>query len=258
MTGKDIRNGMILKTSVAGLACCLGVFLFSPAGRADTVRLKNGNAVSGIILNDDEQGVTLEINIGTVKFRRTEIDRVDKNLSPRGVSDLRQQWNAARQREQAARQKTEEERRQLEEGRPKTRQVSVDKETGHVFVTALINGKIPARLLVDTGATLTVLSPKIGAQIRGAKGGAASGDKSAPQRNVELTLADGRKVQSDYILLNSLSIDDSSASNVDAAIISDANAFSENDGVLGMSFMSRFNVGINQKEGKLTLEKLKP
>lgn len=248
----------MLKMPVAGMISVLAVFLFSPVARADTVHLKNGNAVNGIVLNDDDQGVTLEINIGTVKFRRAEIERVEKSLSSRGASDLRQQWDSARQREQAARLKAEEERRQMEEGKPKTRQVSVDKETGHVFVTALINGNIPARLLVDTGATLTVLSPKIGAQIKGAKGGAASGDKPSPQRNVELTLADGRKVQSDYILLNSLSIDDSSASNVDAAIISDANAFADNDGVLGMSFMSRFNVGINQKEGKLTLEKLKP
>lgn len=245
----------MLKWSVAGLLFILGVFLFSPAGRADTVYLKNGNAVSGIIKNDDEQGVTLEINIGTVKFRQSEIARVQKTISPEGASDLRRQWDAARQREQAARQKADEERRRVEEGKPKTGNVSVNKETGHVFVTALINGKITARLLVDTGATLTVLSPKIGEQLKGSRG---VDKKSSAQKNVELTLADGRKVQSDYVLLNSLSVNDSTASNVDAAIINDANAFSENDGVLGMSFLSKFNVGINQKEGKLTLEKLTP
>jgi len=248
-------SGM-LKSSVTGLMLLLGGVLFLPVVRADTVYLKNGNAVSGIIKNDDEQGVTLEINIGTVKFRQSEIERVQKTITPEAASDLRQQWDAARQREQAARQKADEERRRVEEGKPKTGNVSVNKETGHVFVTALINGKITARLLVDTGATLTVLSPKIGEQLKGASAGVDK--KSSSQRNVELTLADGRKVPSDYVLLNSLSVNDSAASNVDAAIINDANAFADNDGVLGMSFLSKFNVGINQKEGKLTLEKLKP
>ena len=228
-----------------------GALLFPAAVRADTVYLKNGNAISGIVKNDDDNGVTLEINIGTVKFGRKEIDRVEKTTSSSDANGLRQQWESARQLEEDA-------RRVAEETRPRTETVSVDKQTGHVVVAALINGKVSAKLIVDTGATMVVLSKKVGDQLGGASTGAPADGKPPAKRTVELTLGDGRKAQADYVLLKTVAIEDSSATNIDAAVLSDENATPGYDGVLGMSFLSRFNIGINQKEGKLTLEKLKP
>lgn len=228
---------------------------FAPAF-ADTLHLKNGNSISGIIKSEDENCVELEIDIGTVKFRRNELESVERTTQSSEAADIRRQWEEKRQKQQEEQQRiriqVENAPRQeapvVQEGK-----VRIDSENGHIIVKAILNGSVPVSLIVDTGATIVVLSDNAGKRL------AASGAlrKKNKVRQVDLTLADGRKVKAEFVLLDSVRIEDSVAENIEAAIMPDEAGKPGYDGVLGMSFLSRFNFGFKQKEGKLTLEKLK-
>jgi clan AA aspartic protease (TIGR02281 family) len=118
---------------------------------------------------------------------------------------------------------------------------------GHVVVSSLINGKARVRLIVDTGASTVMLTRKAAdlAGIRPAAGGA----------QVSVKVADGRVVQADAVVLDSLAIGGKIAQGVEAAILPD---FEEGiDGLLGMSFLKRFDVRVDSGAGKLILRDLK-
>lgn len=228
---------------------------FPLTAQADTLHLKNGNSLTGIIKSEDSERVELEIDIGTVKFRRNEIESIDHG-APSEIVDIRRQWQKNRQRhqeEQKIRLEIEQNNRRLEDLKPKSEKVAVDRETGHIIADATVNGSVGLKLIVDTGATMVVLSKKAGDRL------AAAGirQKKNKIKQVELTLGDGRKVMADFVVLDSVRIENSVTENVEAAILTDDGTTPGYDGVLGMSFLSRFNFGFNQREGKLTLEKLK-
>ena len=47
---------------------------------ADTLHLKNGNKVSGIITKENENSVEIKINIGaTVSFSKQDIERIERD-----------------------------------------------------------------------------------------------------------------------------------------------------------------------------------
>jgi predicted aspartyl protease len=74
---------------------------------------------------------------------------------------------------------------------------------------------------------------------------------------VELIMADGRKTEAKMVILESVSVQDSEIKNIEAAVLpeKDSAAVPE-DGLLGMSFLKKFNFKIDQKNDKLILEKL--
>jgi clan AA aspartic protease (TIGR02281 family) len=237
------------------LVLLCGLMLFPAVVKADTVVLKNGNSVKGIIKNEGSDAVELEIEIGTVKFSKKEIQAVEHSESVDNQA-LRARWEDNRQDEKEARDaqlKVEAERQRQDELKPKSERVAVDSVTGHMIAGAVINGKVKVNLIVDTGATMIVLSKRAGDML--VREGVAP--KTGKVKKVELTLGDGSKAKADLVLLDSVSVDKSSAEDVEAAILGDEGSTPGYDGVLGMSFLSRFNFSFNQKEGRLTLEKLK-
>ena len=125
--------------------------------------------------------------------------------------------------------------------------VESESKDRHLIVKALINGRVSVRLMVDTGATYTVLYGK-----------AASALKFDPKemgKTTELILGDGRTVQAQMVRLRSLAVGKSSVKDSGAAIMLSNN--NEIDGLLGMSFLSQFGVRIDSANGKLILESLK-
>jgi clan AA aspartic protease (TIGR02281 family) len=226
---------------------------------ADTLHLKNGNAISGIIKSEDRESVELEIDIGTVKFKKDELENIERSTTAHDAGILRQEWQ---EKKQAERKEREEQisiriqdgpRDDRAQSSVKEEKVRVDDETGHIITRVVINGLVPVNLIVDTGATLVVLSKKAGERL------AEAGVKPKPNKikQVDLTLGDGRKVKAEFVVLDTVRIEDSVAEKVEAAIMPEDQIKSGYDGVLGMSFLNRFNFGFKQKEGKLTLEKLK-
>ncbi len=231
------------------------VFLLPAAARADTIVLKNGNSLSGIIRSEDEEAVELEIGIGTVKFERREIRDIDRSTTPVEAQRMRKQWKEEQRQEEYTRIRLKEQERERKAAEPVIREekVKVDSDTGHIVTPVLINGKVKANLIVDTGASLVVLSKQLAQRL--ADSGVTL--RRPRTKQVDLTLGDGRKLKADLVILDSLRIEDSVAENIEAAIMPEEQSKMGYDGVLGMSFLSKFNFGFKQKEGKLTLEKLK-
>lgn len=112
----------------------------------------------------------------------------------------------------------------------------------HFLVDARLGNAQPVRLLIDTGASLTMLTPDI-LERRGI-GAHATG------RTGTFNTANG-KVRAPIYRLDALTVGDWQVSNLDVAVLelSDAGI----DGLLGMNFLRRFQFFIDQNEASLRL-----
>jgi clan AA aspartic protease (TIGR02281 family) len=219
----------------------LGVMGFVGLAHADMVYLKNGRAIEGVIKNEDSQGIELEISIGTVKFQKSEIARIEKSESQDAA--LRAQWEKDKQVSEERRKKIIEE----EEKKPKS--VEFDKDKQSIIVDCLLDNKVSAKLVLDTGATTVVLRNSVAKQLLGMNSGRFIPD-------MQVRLADGRIASAKFIVIGSLRVQDVEAKRVEACVLtSDVGGADMKDGLLGMSFLKRFKFTIDQKEKKLILEK---
>ncbi|MFA6357534.1 MAG: retropepsin-like aspartic protease [Candidatus Omnitrophota bacterium] len=210
---------------------------------ADVLHLKNGRSIEGLIKKETADNVELEISFGSMKFSKDQIENIERS-SPVQVELIRQEWSEEKAKVQERAKAVEEER----EHAPK--QVSVDKKSGHVIVVTTLNKEVKANLVLDTGASLMMLSNKVAVSL-------GSSINSSSGKVIDLIMADGRRVEAKMVILDSVSVQDSEVQNVEAAVLSaeDSDAV-VGDGLLGMSFLKHFNFKIDQKYGKLILEKL--
>jgi len=230
-----------MKISINILIFFLFLFCVISEARADMVYLKNGYQIGGIIKAENDEYVELEVNAGTVKFYRKQIERVehssreDKKIIQKSLEEERAKNKAQLQTY-----------KQAQENAPKD--VEVGRQGNHIFVNALLNGRVNANLLVDTGASFIVLSPEIAKKL--------NINLANAEPDVKMSLADGREVLGKMISLDSVSIKETNASGVQAVIIYKMNAFQGFDGVLGMSFLKLFKFEIDLNKNKLTFNKL--
>ncbi|MFA4992457.1 MAG: retropepsin-like aspartic protease [Candidatus Omnitrophota bacterium] len=221
----------------------LSLFSFKNQAGADTLYLKNGRSIEGLVKKEDADNVELEISFGSMKLSRKQIGRIDRS-SPKEAELIRQQWADEKIKAQERAREAE----LIREYEPK--QVSVDKQSGHVMVATTLNKKVKANLILDTGASLIILSNKIAANL----GINLNSDSATP---VELIVADGRRIKAKMVVLDSVGVQDSEVKNIEAAILPEKETASiPEDGLLGMSFLKKFNFKIDQKNDKLILEKL--
>ena len=115
----------------------------------------------------------------------------------------------------------------------------------HLVVDALFNGKVRAPLLVDTGASQTVISPQLAAEL-GLTGGTA----------VHTVLADGKTVAGTLIMLDSLAVGSSRVEKTPAVVLAAPGPDAE--GLLGISFLKNFLVQLDLAQSRLILEGLAP
>ena len=182
-------------------------------------------------------------------FRKIDIDKIYRsNLVESEL--LRQKWEKQRIdriNKQEEESRIEAAKAQAESLKPK--EVLVSRESGHIFVQARLNDKVPVELLLDTGASFVLLSSEIGRRL--------GVDKDKRKSIVKMQVADGRQVDAQYMILDSVKIQGVEAKNVDAAVLLDnAEGINFKDGLLGMSFLKKFNFKIDQSNNRITLEKL--
>ncbi|MFH1620437.1 MAG: aspartyl protease family protein [bacterium] len=125
--------------------------------------------------------------------------------------------------------------------------IESDVQGNRIIVKAVINGRVTARLLVDSGATTTVLYKRV-----------ADALKLKPQDVVRIsqaTVADGRKISTKEVRLKSITIGKSRVNNTPASIMPVSS--DEMDGLLGMSFLRHFVMRVDSANGRLILESLK-
>jgi len=196
---------------VPGLVIAL-LTAFGTEAWADKLYLKNGAVIEGVVKQEDVNLVELEVNIGFVKFRKTEIERIER-ASAEEIVVMRQRWQEKKIRDDRERKVQSEQERLKKESAPK--EVRWNKESGHIIVNALLNKKINATLVVDTGASGVLLSKSIGDKL------GIMTDKTSGKANpiVQLTLADGRKIEAQYVVLQSVKVQDAEAYDVEGAIL---------------------------------------
>jgi clan AA aspartic protease (TIGR02281 family) len=115
----------------------------------------------------------------------------------------------------------------------------------HLLVDALFNGKVRAPLLVDTGASQTMISPRVAAEL-GLEGGTM----------VRAVLADGKQVEGRMLILDSLAVGTSRVEKTPVVVLAAPGPDAE--GLLGMSFLKNFMVQLDLSDSKLILEGLAP
>lgn len=116
---------------------------------------------------------------------------------------------------------------------------------GHVLVPVFFyhQGKsVTARLILDTGATNTIISEKTAAEL-----GLQGGDV----RRGTARVADGRSVPSCEVTLDSMKVGPKELSRAPVAIIPFAGKREDHDGLLGMSFLKAFRYQVDVSGQKI-------
>jgi predicted aspartyl protease len=111
-----------------------------------------------------------------------------------------------------------------------------------IMVDVRINGGATARLLLDTGADRTLISPR--ALV------AAGVPITRPIATGKLSGVTGSD-RIDYVVVDSLEIGDARAAHLPVAAYE--MTLSRGDGLLGRDFLDRFNVSIDATRGEVTL-----
>ena len=162
----------------------LGILLLSlslvDAARADTIHLKNGRQMTGIITRENPDSIELAIGIGTVKFYTNQIARVTRS-APEEAKAMADSWDAQSKQEAAGAEK------EKDASLNPRNEIKGARMGDHLLVNAVINSKVKARLLVDTGASIIMLS-KIKAKELGIE------IKDGEKADAKLKLADGKEV----------------------------------------------------------------
>ena len=223
-----------------GRLIAIFLVIFTTNVYADTLYLKNGRQIEGIIKSENNGVVEMEVYGGSIKMHNNDIDRIER-LGEEDNEDLRGKWgNQKTVFENKLRQyKIEEEH--------KPKEVEFSEENQNITVKAMINEEIPASLVLDTGASTIMLRRHVADKM----------GITLDKPDAKVTLANGKTVDAKQVILRSVKVQDSEAFNVAAVILMEEdNGLGSADGLLGMSFLKNFSFKIDQKYKKLILEKL--
>jgi len=119
---------------------------------------------------------------------------------------------------------------------------------GMLVVPALINGATDSLLLVDTGASLTVLSPKLASELQL--------PINANTRRSLVRVAGGREIAVPRVRLASMKLGTATVENLYIGVFDVFPAAPQIHGVLGMDFLRHFNVSIDHGRRRLVLTPL--
>ena len=124
-----------------------------------------------------------------------------------------------------------------------TRVVKLEREGDSYYVKVRINKKQNVRLLLDTGASNVQVSQKIALE---------SGIDINQSQRVNCTLADGSIAPAAAIVLKEVRIGGVKVKDVDAVVLL-SEEIALNGGLLGMSFLNKFNFEIDTDRNLLLL-----
>ena len=235
--------------------------------QADTVNLKNGGSVTGIIEREDERSVEVNTGFGTVTFKKSQIKEIERS-SVEESQKIAKEWGEKRIELKSKEKEFEEARDKRfkgayenwmdDEKTKKLKDESVAKQINiarepdgkGIMVEVLLNNRVKVNLVLDTGASIVALSRKVGEEL--------GIDLSDTKKDVmEMRLADGSRTTAKAIILDSVKVQDVEVKNVMAAIMLDeVPVIGVTEGLLGMSFLNKFNLKTDLKNMKMSLEKI--
>ncbi|MBI4422589.1 MAG: clan AA aspartic protease [Elusimicrobia bacterium] len=120
------------------------------------------------------------------------------------------------------------------------------REGSHLIVSVVFNGKVRAKMLVDTGASVTSLTPVLAERVE------PSSDRDG---TAQLTLGDGRKVKARRFQAKSIEVGRTKVEGADVVVLPPPGPGL--DGLLGMSFLEHFSTEVDLRNGKLLLKRLR-
>ena len=123
--------------------------------------------------------------------------------------------------------------------------IELHRENG-VFRVYSSLGKVPTKMIFDTGASLTTISAKLASRI-GLK--LKTGDPT-----VQLTTADGTVVEAKRLVIPSVRVGKFTVQNVECAVMPAEKG--DVDPLLGQTFFKHFKVEFSAEAGRLSLKKL--
>jgi clan AA aspartic protease (TIGR02281 family) len=254
------------KYKIGFLMVLAAIFIAAPSS-ADRINLKNGGSIEGIIEKESEKSVDVNIGFGRIILGKSQVKDIERS-SAQDSHNIAANWEIKR-KELASKEKEFEEAREIrfreahkhwleeekekklkEDSAVKNIQIMRDQMTKGIVVEALLNDNVKANLILDTGASIIVLSRNIGE--------ALGIDLSGTNINMmELRLADGRSAPAKAFVLDSVKIQDVEVRKVMAAIMLDQEpGRGAGDGLLGMSFLNKFNLKMDLKNMKMALERI--
>ena len=217
----------------------LFIFLFiakTSAGWADTVYTQDERAWKGLIVSENAAAVGVDLGFDVANIKRDQIVRIVRS-TPKETAIILKELEIKRARRDQSLHKRD--------GAPKEA-VLINRD-GHVFVDVVLNGRVKARLFMDTGSTVTFITQNIARELN-------LSTKTA--QSVEAMTSDGRKQQMPLLFLDSMRVGTAEAQHVAVAVLpKQSDQMPYMDGLLGMSFLSHFNFKIDYERNKLILEK---
>jgi clan AA aspartic protease (TIGR02281 family) len=126
-------------------------------------------------------------------------------------------------------------------------EIETENEGGALIVTVAVNGKAHGRFVLDTGAAMVTLTEEFADKL-----GLAW--RSLPV--AQARMADGSMAEARYLTLASLRLGPAEAGHVQAAVLSSAGP-RDTDGLLGMSFLNRFDMHLDGAAGRIVLREFK-
>ena len=127
--------------------------------------------------------------------------------------------------------------------------VPVIQKGGSLVVPVTLNNERDVELILDTGATMTVLSSNVAIEL---------GLLSNTQTRVTTVNTAGGPVQVNLTQIDSIQIETAKARNVSVVIHDLPEAHPGIDGLLGMSFLNNFLVTLDSEQGQLHLRPRHP
>ena len=121
--------------------------------------------------------------------------------------------------------------------------VPVKSHNGHFIVEVQINESVKANLMVDTGATMVILSERLGERL------GVKNKEDFPSMSFGTA---GGKVESPLFVLESLKIGKAEVFGLEAS--TNPNFKGDVDGLLGMSFLGEFKVEIDRENSEMFLK----
>ena len=115
-----------------------------------------------------------------------------------------------------------------------------------IFVNATLNNKEIINLLVDTGATRTVITPEVANRL------GYSPEDDAPKHTV--TVFGGQTIEVPFISLSNIQVGNAVVNNISAGVYPGHPKDPFFDGVLGVDFLSHFIVTVDHNSSMLTLK----
>jgi len=236
----SIIKGHKAKIKTVEVICFFCFFILGNSAFADTIYLKNDRQISGVISREDEDSVELTVKNGTLRFFKYQIARITRSAP--------EESNAVTDSAEEQGKQTRESVKKAQLLQRKLRNEIPAMRLGNsLIVNALINDGITARLLVDTGVNVVVLS-----RLKAKELGIVINKEEKP--NMKVKLPGGGEIEGKFIKLGSLGLDDLKTNEVDAVVDLGYEPFKDFDGYLGMSYLKYFEFEVNLSEPQLILQ----